>query len=87
VSSRGPQGSPPSVRDPAGSLVPYGALSCMYFASIGLFNPYAPLWFQSLGFSPLAIGMIASLQSWTRVVMPYGWSWLGDHWSHGTRRV
>ena len=76
-----------STRGPAGSLVPYGALSFAYFASIGLFNPYAPLWFQSLGFSTLAIGTIASLQSWTRVVTPYGWSWLGDHWGRGTRRV
>lgn len=76
-----------SARGPAGSLVPYGALSFAYFASIGLFNPYTPLWFQSLGFSTLAIGTIASLQSWTRVVTPYGWSWLGDHWGHGTRRV
>jgi MFS transporter, PPP family, 3-phenylpropionic acid transporter len=74
-------------REPAGSLVPYGALSFAYFASIGLFNPYAPLWFQSLGFSTLAIGTIAALQSWTRVVTPYGWSWLGDHWGHGSRRV
>ena len=76
-----------SPREPHGSLVPYGALSFAYFASIGLFNPAAPLWFQSLGFSTLAIGAIASLQSWTRVVVPYGWSWLGDHWGHGTRRV
>ena len=76
-----------SAREPAGSLVPYGALSFAYFASIGLFNPYAPLWFQSLGFSTLAIGTIAALQSWTRVVTPYGWSWLGDHWGRGTRRV
>ena len=71
----------------AGSLVPFGALSFAYHASIGLFNPYAPLWFQSLGFSTLAIGAIASLQSWTRVVLPYGWSWLGDHWQQGARRV
>jgi PPP family 3-phenylpropionic acid transporter len=76
-----------SERGPHGSLVPYGALAFAYFASIGLFNPYAPLWFQSLGFSTLAIGSIASLQSWTRVVVPYAWSWLGDHWHHGARRV
>ena len=74
-------------RGPSGSLVPFGALSFAYHASIGLFNPYAPLWFQSLGYSTLAIGAIASLQSWTRVVLPYGWSWLGDHWQHGARRV
>lgn len=70
----------------AGSLAPFGALSFAYFATIGLFNPYAPLWFQSLGFSTLAIGAIASLQSWTRVFAPYAWSWTGDHWGHGARR-
>jgi PPP family 3-phenylpropionic acid transporter len=70
----------------AGSLAPFGALSFAYFTTIGLFNPYAPLWFQSLGFSTLAIGAIASLQSWTRVFAPYAWSWTGDHWAHGTRR-
>jgi PPP family 3-phenylpropionic acid transporter len=61
------------------SLVRFGALSLSYFAAIGLFNPYAPLWFQSLGFSTLVIGGIASLQSWTRVFAPYAWSWFGDH--------
>ena len=60
-------------------LARFGALTCTYFAAIGLFNPYAPLWFQSLGFSTLVIGAIASLQSWTRVVAPYAWSWGGDH--------
>jgi PPP family 3-phenylpropionic acid transporter len=52
--------------------------------AIGLFNPYAPLWFKELGFSTLAIGSIASLQAWTRVVAPYAWGWLGDH---GGRRA
>jgi len=72
---------------PAGSLAPFGALSFAYFASIGLFNPYAPLWFQQLGFSTLAIGAIASLQAWTRVFAPYAWSWAGDHWEQGARRI
>ena len=57
----------------------FGALTFTYFAAVGLFNPYAPLWFQSLGFSTLVIGSIASLQSWTRIVAPYAWSWIGDH--------
>lgn len=60
-------------------LTRLGALSLAYFAAIGLFNPYAPLWFQSLGFSTVLIGGIASLQSWTRVFAPYAWSWVGDH--------
>ena len=69
---------------PAAPLARFGALSCTYFAAMGLFAPYAPLWFQSLGMSTLAIGSIASLQSWTRVFTPYAWGWLGDH---GGRRV
>ena len=60
-------------------LLRYAALSFTYFAAIGLFNPYAPLWFQSLGYSTLVIGTIAALQSWTRVLGPYAWGWFGDH--------
>lgn len=63
---------------------PFAALWLCYYAFIGLFNPYAPLWLSHLGFSTLAIGSFASLQSWTRVVAPYGWGWLADH---GGRRV
>ncbi len=82
-----PRGSRAAAASRDSSLAPYGVLSFMYFASIGLFNPYTPLWFQSLGFSTLVIGSIASLQSWTRVLVPYAWSWLGDHWGQGARRV
>ena len=64
---------------PVSGLKRFSALTFCYFAAIGLFNPYAPLWFQSLGFSTLVIGGIASLQSWTRVFAPYAWSWAGDH--------
>lgn len=68
-------------REAALSAPPFAAFAAVwaaYFAAIGLFNPYAPLWFKDLGFSTLAIGAIASLQSWTRVLAPYGWGWLGD---------
>ena len=60
-------------------LAAFGLLSFTYFAAIGLFSPYAPLWFQAMGLSTFAIGAIASLQSWTRIVAPYAWSWAGDH--------
>ena len=69
---------------PATRLRVFGAVWFCYFASIGAFNPFAPLWFKELGFSTLAIGTIASLQAWTRVLGPYAWGWLGDH---GTPRV
>jgi PPP family 3-phenylpropionic acid transporter len=63
---------------------PFGALWAAYFGSLGLFNPYSPLWLSHLGYSTLAIGSFAALQSWTRIVAPYGWGWLADH---GGRRV
>jgi PPP family 3-phenylpropionic acid transporter len=65
----------------------YAAVSLTYFAAIGLFNPYAPLWFQSLGFSTLTIGAIASVQSWTRIFGPYAWSWFGDHTGRRTELI
>jgi MFS transporter, PPP family, 3-phenylpropionic acid transporter len=71
----------------APSLVRFGALTFCYFGAIGLFNPYAPLWYQSLGFSTLVIGSIASLQAWTRVLAPYAWSWAGDHGGRRTELI
>ena len=49
------------------SLSACAALSCVYFAAIGGFNPYAPLWYKELGMSVFAIGVLVSLQSWTRI--------------------
>lgn len=69
---------------PGFRVAPFAALWFCYYAIIGLFNPYSPLWLSHLGYSTLAIGAFASLQSWTRVVAPYGWGWLADH---GSRRV
>jgi PPP family 3-phenylpropionic acid transporter len=64
---------------PAGRpLAAFGLLWFAYFATIGLFNPYAPLWFKSLGLSTVAIGAISSLQAWTRILAPYAWSWAAD---------
>ena len=64
---------------PARSPLPaFAFIWFSYFAALGVFNPYAPLWFRELGMSTLAIGAMASLMSWTRVVAPYGWGWLGD---------
>ena len=60
-------------------LLAFGLLWLAYFATIGVFSPYAPLWFKSLGMSTIAIGAISSLQSWTRLLAPYAWSWAADH--------
>jgi PPP family 3-phenylpropionic acid transporter len=60
-------------------LLGFGWVSFCYFSYAGLFGTYAPLWFQSLGLSALAIGTLASLQAMTRIVGPYAWGALGDH--------
>lgn len=61
------------------SVWPYAALSGSYFAYIGFFNPFLPLWLQSLGLSLATISVMVSLQSATRLYAPYLWGWLGDH--------
>jgi PPP family 3-phenylpropionic acid transporter len=60
-------------------LWPFAALSASYFAHIGFFNPYLPLWLQELGYGLMAIGLLTSLQSATRLFAPYFWGWLSDH--------
>ncbi|MBC7438023.1 MAG: MFS transporter, partial [Bdellovibrionales bacterium] len=60
-------------------LVPFAALSATYFAHIGFFNPYLPLWLKELGLPILVISLLTSVQSITRVFAPYAWGWLSDH--------
>jgi PPP family 3-phenylpropionic acid transporter len=60
-------------------LVPFAALSASYFAHIGFFNPYLPLWLKELGFGLFAISVLTSVQAATRLFAPYGWGWLSDH--------
>ena len=60
------------------ALAPFAALSASYFAHIGFFNPYLPLWLQEMGFGLMAISVLTSLQSATRLFAPYGWGWLSD---------
>ena len=67
------------------ALFAFSSVSFAYFSYAGLFGTYAPLWFQSLGFSTLAIGVLASVQSATRLFSPYAWGWLADHTGQRTR--
>jgi len=60
-------------------LAPFAALSATYFAHIGFFNPYLPLWLKHLGLPLVAISLLASMQSFTRVFAPYAWGALSDH--------
>ena len=60
------------------TLAACATLSAAYFAFVGVFNPFAPLWYQELGLSVFAVGMLASLSSWTRLFAPYVWGTLAD---------
>ena len=62
----------------AQALIAFGSVSFTYFAYTGLLPP-TRRWLQHLGFSTLAIGSLASMQSATRLVSPYAWGWLADH--------
>ena len=68
-------GGPPAGRQ----LVPFAALSATYFAHIGFFNPYLPLWLKAQGLPIVVISLLASVQSFTRVFAPYAWGALSDH--------
>jgi PPP family 3-phenylpropionic acid transporter len=65
---------------PVNPLPRFAALSGAYFATMGVFAPCAPLWFQSLGMGTVAIGAISSLQSRTRVFTPYAWGSTHGRW-------
>lgn len=60
-------------------LIPFAAVSASYFAHIGFFNPYLPLWLKELGFGLVAISILTSVQAATRLFAPYAWGWLSDH--------
>nr|WP_240788614.1 MFS transporter [Ramlibacter henchirensis] len=60
-------------------MVPFAALSATYFAHIGFFNPYLPLWLKELGLPLVVISLLTSVQSFTRVFAPYAWGALSDH--------
>ncbi|CAN5476542.1 MFS transporter [soil metagenome] len=61
-----------------GHLLAFAALSASYFAHIGFFNPYLPLWLKDQGLPILTISLLAAVQSVTRVFAPYAWGAISD---------
>lgn len=64
---------------PSRVLVAFAALSACYFAHIGFFNPYLPLWLKEQGFGLFAISVLTSIQASTRLFAPYVWGAISDH--------
>ena len=44
-------------------LFPFAALSASYFAHIGFFNPYLPLWLKDMGLGIFAISLLTVLHA------------------------
>lgn len=62
-----------------------GAFFGAYFATVGVFAPYFPLYLEHRGLSALQIGYVLALAQAMRVVGPTLWGWLADH--HVPRRT
>ncbi len=60
-------------------LLPFAALSASYFAHIGFFNPYLPLWLKDQGLGLFVVSLLTSVQAATRLFAPYAWGALSDH--------
>ena len=60
-------------------LIAFAALSASYFAHIGFFNPYLPLWLKGMGLGVVDISLLIAVQSATRLFAPYAWGALSDH--------
>ena len=64
------------------AAVPYWRLSgfyFFYFAVVGLYMPFWPLYLDSLGLDAKAIGMFFTVTAAMRIVAPGIWGWLADH--------
>jgi PPP family 3-phenylpropionic acid transporter len=62
-------------------VVPYARLSgfyFFYFAILGAFLPYWPLYLQGAGYDPTRIGWVMAILPATKVVSPSLWGWLAD---------
>lgn len=50
-----------------------------YFASLGVFLPFWPLYLKFLGFSAVEIGQLVAIVMAVGIVAPNLWGWLADH--------
>ncbi|HEX2827943.1 MAG TPA: MFS transporter [Burkholderiales bacterium] len=58
-----------------------------YFAYLGTFAPFFGLYLESVGLTPLDIGVVLALPQVTRIVAPHLWSWLADRGNAPVRVV
>ena len=70
----------------SGNAFPYWRFSnfyLFYFAVLGALIPYWGLYLKSLGYDSAAIGELMAILVGTKVVAPFIWGWMADHWGRG----
>jgi PPP family 3-phenylpropionic acid transporter len=67
---RTPIHKPPALR--------LSAFYALYFGILGVLLPYWPLYLESVGFGPGAIGALMAILPATKIVSPAFWGWLAD---------
>ncbi|MDX1431610.1 MAG: MFS transporter [Gammaproteobacteria bacterium] len=57
---------------------PLGTFYFCYFAAMGAWLPYWPLWLEANGFDPVGIGALVGLVTAVKIVGPNVWAWIAD---------
>ncbi|HEY3698172.1 MAG TPA: MFS transporter, partial [Spongiibacteraceae bacterium] len=63
------------------AAIPYWRLSSFYFfyfARLGAWLPFWPLYLRELGYSAAAIGVLSGILQGTKIIAPNIWGWLAD---------
>ena len=65
--------------------IPYWRLSSFYwfyFATLGAFIPFWGLYLADAGFNAVEIGQLMAVVMGTKIVAPYIWGWIADHYGN-----
>lgn len=63
------------------AAIPYWRLSSFYFfyfAMLGAWLPFWPLYLRELGYSAAAIGVLSGILQGTKIIAPNIWGWIAD---------
>ena len=72
------------------AAVPYWRISSFYFfyfAMLGAWLPFWPLYLRELGYSAAAIGALSGILQGTKIIAPNIWGWIADRSGHRVRVI
>lgn len=70
---------------PGDNRLPYWRLSgfyFFYFAALGAVLPFWSLYLQAEGFDATEIGELSAILVGSKIIAPYVWGWIADHYGH-----